>query len=223
MRLVNVGTGCWFIGAIIVTATMTSCTQSSSLPRTITGVVASSTASTGTSTSELTFSAVVPPSSLMVPPSGATSVRRCANGSVQDLPASSDNAMAGPVAFANVKLLGSPAGLFNFYGGGQVPEESDGSKFYKMGTLVKGGATATVTVSPAAKSYLRLQQGPAPHSAGKTSIVFQACPGRSYTGWVGGFDIKGPMPVCVALDIQVAGEPTVRHLSIPFGAPTCKR
>lgn len=127
------------------------------------------------------------------------------------------------MTFVNVKLLESPAGLSSFYGGGQVPEESDGSKFYKMGTVVKGGATATVTVAPSAKSYLKLQQGPTPHPGGKMSIIFQACPGKSYTGWVGGFDIKGPMPVCVALDVQVAGEQTVRHLSIPFGASTCKR
>lgn len=44
--------------------------------------------------------------------------------------------------------------------------------------------------------------------------------GSSYTGWVGGFDIKGPLPACVALDVQVSCEQVLRRLAIPFGAAT---
>jgi len=120
-------------------------------------------------------------------------------------------------------MVGSPAGLSNFYGGGEVFDGPGGSKFYKMGTFVKAGATVTVTVAHTARSYLRLQQGPDPHLEGEMSVVFQGCPGSRYTAWVGGFDIKGPMPACVALDVQVSGEQTPRHLAIPFGsAAACK-
>jgi len=139
------------------------------------------------------------------------------------LAAAAADATAGPLVFPNAKMVGSAAGLSNFYGGGQVPDGPGGSKFYKMGTYVKAGATVTVTVAHTARSYLRLQQGPGPHYQDEMSVVFEACPGSRYTAWVGGFDIKGPMPACVALDVQVAGEQTPRHLAIPFGAATaCK-
>lgn len=153
--------------------------------------------------------------------SASMPVRACANGSVQSSTPEVQDVIAGPVLFPNAKLLASPSGLSRFYGGGQVPDGPNGSKFYKMGTLVKAGATATISVAPSARSYLRLQQGPSHPLQVGTSFVFRACPGASYTGWVGGFDITGPLPVCVALDVQVNGEPAVRHLSIPFGKPSC--
>lgn len=99
-----------------------------------------------------------------------------------------------------------------------------GSTFLKMGTFVEAGATVTVTVAPTARSYLKLEQGPS--RKGLTSVVFHACPGSSpssYTRWVGGFQIRGPFPACIALDVQIAGEQTVRHLAIPIGAAgACK-
>ncbi|MGI8414651.1 MAG: hypothetical protein ACR2P2_00265, partial [Nakamurella sp.] len=71
------------------------------------------------------------------------------------------------------------------YGGGQIPDGPGGSKFFKMGTLVKAGETVTVTVARSARSYLKLQQGSS-NLQGEMSVVFQACPGSSYTGWVAG-------------------------------------
>lgn len=118
-------------------------------------------------------------------------------------------------------MASTASGLTAFYGGGQVPDGPDGSKFYKMGTQLKAGATATISVAPSAMPYLRLQQGPGPHDHGEIAFTFQACPGTSYTGWIGGFDITGPTPVCVALDIRVTGETHLRHLFIPFGGHAC--
>lgn len=219
--------GRWLV-LLLVLATVGACTttttsstagpDSSGTPST-----ATSSRSTTESAASATTAAMSPSTASLLPSasSGGALVRTCANGSVQPLAASSADATAGPLVFPNVKLVGSAGGLSNFYGGGQVPDGPGGSKFYKMGTLVKVGATVTVTVARSARSYLRLQQGPGPHLEGQMSVVFQACPGSSYTGWVGGFDITGPLPACVALDVQVAGEQILRHLAIPFGAATC--
>jgi len=220
MMLVRFGTRRLFAIAIMVTTAMTSCTQAPSSPGRTNSAVSS--IAPGTSTTETARSGgSSTAASQEISSSGAVLVRQCTYGTVQDLTRSSNDVTAGPVVYPNAKLVGSPAGLSDFYGGGQVFDGPDGSKFYKMGTLVKAGATVTITVAPSARPYLRLQQGPEPHLHGEMSVVFQACPGRSYTGWVGGFDIKGQMPVCVALDVQVSGEQTPRHLTIPFGGPAC--
>jgi len=211
--------------ALVVTATVSGCTHTtrsttdndSSGMQTTAVASRSTTESAGSAITSVTSTAPSLPSAS----SGAAPVRRCANGSVVFLAASSADATAGPLVFPEVKLVASAAGLSNFYGGGQVPDGPGGSKFYKMGTFVKAGATVTVTVARSARSYLKLQQGSLYHQ-GEMSVVFQACPGSRYTAWAGGFDIKGPVPACVALDVQVAGEPTLRHLAIPFGAAGCQ-
>lgn len=229
MRLVRSGTGRLLAVAIMVTTAMTSCTQSSSSPGRTDGATSSiapapsrtETASSGVSSTSSGVSSTA--ASRESSSSGAVLVRRCTYGTVHDLTRTSNDVTAGPVVYPNAKLVGSPAGLSDFYGGGQVPDGPEGSRFYKMGTLVKAGAMVTITVAPSARPYLRLHQGPGPgpNLQGEMSVVFQACPGRSYTGWVGGFDIKGPMPACVALDVQVSGEQTPRRLTIPFGGPAC--
>ncbi|MGI8414881.1 MAG: hypothetical protein ACR2P2_01465, partial [Nakamurella sp.] len=70
--------------------------------------------------------------------------------------ASPDDVTAGPLVYPNIKQLRSAAGLSYFYGGGQIPDGPGGSKFFKMGTLVKAGETVTVTVARSARSYLKL-------------------------------------------------------------------
>jgi len=154
---------------------------------------------------------------------GAVEVRGCSQGSVSAVVSSPQDATAGPLSYSNIKLVGTADGLASFYAGGQVPDGPEGSKFYKMGTIVKAGATVTVSVAPSARPYLRLQGGRGLSIPGETAFTFQACPGSGTTQWVGGFDIIGPMPACVALDVQVTGEPTPRHLDIPFGGTTCNR
>lgn len=211
---------------VLLVVTMTACTQQS--PRQIgdsSEAVASSTSVTTTSTP---VTATTPASSaqsspLLLSSSGTAPVRRCSYGAVIKQVVGPADAVAGPVVIFGANGLDSPARLSNFYGGGQVFDGPDGSKFYKMGISVQAGAAVIISVSPSALSYLRVQQGPGPHLHGETSFAFQACPGppTSYTSWVGGFDIKGRMPVCVALQIQVVGDQTVRHLSIPFGGETC--
>jgi hypothetical protein len=119
-----------------------------------------------------------------------------------------------------MKLAASAAGLRQFYGNGQVPDGPDGSLFYKMGVELKANSTVLVSVAPKAMAYLRLQQGPSP-AVPKIAFVFRACPGTGYTGWVGGFDIKGGVPACIALDVQVTGEADHRQLNVPFGGATC--
>jgi hypothetical protein len=116
---------------------------------------------------------------------------------------SPDDIRVGPLVFGNLNLAATPAGLREFYGGnGQVPDGPDGSKFYKMGTQVQANSTGTLSVTPKAISYLRLQQGQWP-AVPETAVTFLACRGTGYTGWVGGFDIKGGVPTCIAL----GGEP----------------
>lgn len=213
----------WFLSrlcplflAALASTVLPACTQSVN-PTGLGAGISKVEPTTATAPTGESHAASMPPSPLMA----VSVVRSCTSGSIQDLPVGSNNVVAGPVAFPNAKLMGSPAGLSAFYGGGQVPDGPDGSKFYKMGTLVKAGATATITVASSAQTYLKLQQGSGTSSQGLSRVVFQACPGSSYTGWVGGFDIKGQLPLCVALDIQVAGEPALRHLSIAFGGIAC--
>ncbi len=207
----------------IVTAVSTSCTRA---PSSAAGTSASGSVSVAVAVppAVLTSEQADPsPVSQGTSSLAGTAIRRCSYGSVTRQVIGPDDLTAGPVAMFAAKLLGSAAGLSNFYGNGQVFDGSDGSKFYKMGISVQAGATVTISVARSALSYLRLQQGPKPHVHGETSFIFQACPGASsyYTGWVGGFDIKGPMPACVALDVRVVGERTVRPLSIPFGGAAC--
>jgi len=42
----------------------------------------------------------------------------------------------------------------------------------------------------AQQAYLKLQQGPGPHLHGEMSVGFRPAFGSSYSGWVGGFDIR---------------------------------
>lgn len=150
----------------------------------------------------------------------AAPVRDCSQGSSRDLMLNNNDVAAGPLVFGNMKLAGTAAGLREFYGNGQVPQGPDGSKYYKMGVQLKAGSTVLLSVAPKAMSYLRLQQGQSPATP-EVAFTFQACPGTGYTGWVGGFDIKGGVPACIALDVHVTGEPDQRVLNIPFGGAAC--
>lgn len=211
---------------MFLAVTMTGCTQQS--PRVIGDSSQAVASSSSVMTTRTPGTATTPVSSAqsspLPPPSAGTApVRRCSYGAVIKRVVGPDDAVAGPVVIFGANGLDSPARLSNFYGGGQVFDGPAGSKFYKMGISVQAGAAVIISVAPSALSYLRLQQGPGRHLHGETSFAFQACPGppTSYTSWVGGFDIRGRMPVCVALKIQVVGDQTVRHLSIPFGGHTC--
>lgn len=212
---------------IIMIATVSACTTastSSTTPRASAGTPDTATESRSTTEStrpdvpSVSSGSTVP--SLPSASSGAALVRKCRSGQVQEVDARPDSVTAGPLVYPSIKQLGSAAGLSNFYGGSKPgPDKPGGSTFFKMGTLVKAGETVTVTVARSARSYLKLRQV----QGDEMSVVFQACPGSSYTGWVGGFDITGPTPACVALDVQVTGEPKLRHLAIPFGAAdVCK-
>lgn len=168
---------CLLFLAALASTVLPACTQSVSSTGPGASVSKVEPITTTTPTVE-SHTASMPTSSL----TAASVVRSCTHGSIQDLPVGSNNVSAGPVAFPNVKIMGSPAGLSAFYGGGQVPDGPDGSKFYKVGTLVKAGATVTIAVAPSAQTYLKLQQGSGTPSQGLDRIVFQACPGSSYTG-----------------------------------------
>lgn len=221
----------WMAMTLIMIATVSACTKASTSSTTtrasagtpsMATVSRSTTESTGPDVPSVSSGSTA--SSLPSASSGAALVRKC-NDAVDDQTIGPDDVTAGPLRYPYAKLLRSAAGLSHFYGGSVPgPDAPGGSTFLKMGTFVKAGATVTVTVAPAARSYLKLEQGSS--REGLTSVVFHACPGSSpssYTRWVGGFQIRGPFPACVALDVQIAGEQTVRHLAIPIGAAgACK-
>lgn len=183
----------------------------------VTPFLAACTASTHTSAPRSSAHGTAVPTTSTT---NAATVRNCTAGSVRDLTPSGNDITAGPVVFGNMKLASSAAGLRDFYGNGQVPDAPGGARFYKMGVQVKANATVVISVAPKAMNYLRLQQGQSP-VVPQTAFTFHACPGTGYTGWVGGFDIKGGLPACIALDVQVTGESARRQLNIPFGGPTC--
>lgn len=95
--------------------------------------------------------------------------------------------------------------------------------FYKEGTQIQPGTTATVTISPAARSYARLvAETYNDDPRGAVSITYVARADAPSCGYVGGFNLlNGLTHACVPLDIQIKGEAAPRHVAISIHEGVC--
>lgn len=113
------------------------------------------------------------------------------------------------------------------YGGAPLVPDADGVSFYKGGIEVRGDhPVVTVTIGVAARSYARIQNesyhGPLPHGA--VAVTYAGKPKsdseKTWTCWyVGGYNLLNrQITACLPLDVAFAGDPVVRHVTIPIGA-----
>lgn len=108
----------------------------------------------------------------------------------------------------------------------------DGIVFYKIGTRLALGASATVAIGDPARAYagIRTEQG---SHGGYSSVSYAACaPGDPrITGddapapvgvwWVGGFLLSGRDSACLPLEITVGDDPTVHRVDLALPAGAC--
>ncbi|PII84742.1 hypothetical protein BMH32_13250 [Leucobacter sp. OLJS4] len=108
----------------------------------------------------------------------------------------------------------------------------DGIAFYKIGTRLALGASATVAIGDPARAYagIRTEQG---SDGGYSSVSYEACaPGDPrITGddapapvgvwWVGGFLLRDRDSACLPLEITVGDDPTVHRVDLALPAGAC--
>lgn len=158
------------------------------------------------------------PPTAVVSPSGSASV-----GCDESRPATAIAArdwILGPLSFPG-------------YTDGRVPApdarnavDTDGVRFFKIGTHLLPDHSVTVTIGEAARSYagIRTERGP---DVGYSSVTYTSCGASSPSigpggvWWVGGFTLVGRSTACVPLDVQVKGEAAIRHVQLLIGESTC--
>jgi hypothetical protein len=182
--------------------------------------VASLTACTGAVTTGPTSPNVVPPKSpvAVLSPSGKESV-----GCDQSRPA---------VAIAAADWIVGPLSYPDLVGG-QFPTtdasgaaDSDGIRFYKVGTNLLPGHTVSVTIGDAARAYagIKTERGQA---VGYSTVTYTSCAastpssGPGGVWWVGGFTLVGRSSACVPLEVQVTGETNIRYVHLLIGRSSC--
>lgn len=152
----------------------------------------------------------------------------CGNRSMAAFPqgfVARSNLIVGPLSFVGAKDAGTPSGARTIRELG----------WWKSPVLVAAGRAVTVRVAANSKDSVRLtgyagQVAPgAAFQTQPTAVRFQACSpnersgstadGRPVTFWSGGFAVQR-VPVCAELNIKVVGEPSARHIRLPFGAPS---
>ncbi len=108
----------------------------------------------------------------------------------------------------------------------------DGITFYKIGTRLALGASATVAIGDPARAYagIRTEQG---SDGGYSSVSYAACasgdprvtgddaPAPVGVWWVGGFLLSGRDSACLPLEITVDGDPTVHRIDLALPAGAC--
>ena len=130
--------------------------------------------------------------------------------------------------FLTVGALSLPTmpDLAALYAGDPVAPDADGVTFYKGGIEVRGDhPVVTVTIGAAARSYARIENesyhGPLPHGA--LAITYAGKPRtgaeKAWTCWyVGGYNLLDRRTTaCLPLDVVVAGDPVVHHVTVPIG------
>ena len=80
----------------------------------------------------------------------------------------------------------------------------------------------TVAIGEAALAYagIKTERGPA---VGYSSVTYTSCAASTTSSgpggvwWVGGFTLVGRSSACVPLEVQVQGEPDIRHVHLLIG------
>jgi hypothetical protein len=130
----------------------------------------------------------------------------------------------GPVALSGLKRVASRRGFEHY--------RSNHVYLIKAGAVVRAGVRATLVVGASARRRAKLTFAARrlrSVSDGDPAVTFEACdagePAFSYdgpvgssTGFAGGFVLS--RRGCVALEVRVAGEPTMRA-NVPFGVGRC--
>jgi hypothetical protein len=90
---------------------------------------------------------------------------------------------------------------------------------YKIPFIVPMGATVTVTIGPPARGHVVISSPYAP--GGVTAATYRPC--AHVAGFYAqGFTFKGgQVRGCVPLDVTVAGQPRVRHVTLSLFAGSC--
>jgi len=108
----------------------------------------------------------------------------------------------------------------------QPTPDEHGVTFYKGGVEIRPDYPAvTVTIGAAARSYARIEnesyQGPL--ADGALSITYAGRPRTTaendWTCWyVGGYNLLDRRTTaCLPLDVTIAGDPAVHHVTVPIG------
>jgi hypothetical protein len=117
-------------------------------------------------------------------------------------------------------------GLRGLAGGDQQDQRDHGTQnsggwHYRIDTLIRPGATVTVTVGAQQRARAGLEFGGEHNSAPTPAVTFHACPQPlGPTSFRGSFFVAGDGRACVPLDIRV-GDTPARHVVISFFSGRC--
>jgi hypothetical protein len=96
-------------------------------------------------------------------------------------------------------------------------------RFYKLALVVRPGATVTVTIGPGVRDHVVIT----PPGAGQLGVAGVAAITYHPCRTAGGFFAQGsaftspPFRGCVPLEVAVAGQARVRHLTLSLFAGQC--
>jgi hypothetical protein len=128
----------------------------------------------------------------------------------------SDDLVIGPVRYPGLRH-----GYSAYLEPLTTPNYPGGGYYYKVGTELAPGATATVEIDSSASDYAALLSMYSPQ-AGDQAITYHSCAESEHgTFWVGGFILHGRSTACVPLRITVAGESTVHRVVVALPAGAC--
>jgi hypothetical protein len=122
----------------------------------------------------------------------------------------------GPMYFADGLTLASKTPAWDGY----APFGRHG-RFYKIGVVVRPGATVTVTIGATARGHVAIGLVVNGSDRGATSVTYHAC--RK----AGGFYAQAfaftrpPFRSCVPLSVMVSGQARVRHVTLSLFAGSC--
>jgi hypothetical protein len=117
------------------------------------------------------------------------------------------------------------------YDGDPPRPDPDGVTFYKAGIAVRADhPQVTLTIAAPARAYARIENESYhdPSSHGAVSITYAGKPRlepeRTWTCWyVGGYNLlHGQTTACLPLDVTIAGDPAVHHVTVPIGRKCSK-
>ncbi len=155
----------------------------------------------------------------VVPPRGSSSVG-CGDSRPEKSVVTAGDWILGPLSYPG-------------YADGRVPPpdardavDTDGIRFFKIGTRLIPDHAVTVTIGEEAQTYagIKTERGPA---VGYSSVTYTSCDastpssGPGGVWWVGGFTLVGRSSACVPLDVQVQGERDIRHVHLLIGNSSC--
>ncbi|POH71684.1 hypothetical protein CVS27_19655 [Arthrobacter glacialis] len=104
-----------------------------------------------------------------------------------------------------------------------LPDAVNGIIFAKIGAHLTPGATVTVPIDPEVSNWASIITEAGPR-AGYLSVTYKSCPAHQHPEgywYVGGFALRNQSSGCLALNVQVHGEATIRRTVISFGDKVC--